>query len=112
MSAQQGAVIVLLAIGVASAGVSALGVLLARNFYERLHYTAPVATVGVVAVTAALLFQEPFSAATIKVLLICALIVVMNPVLTHATARAARIRRTGEWQPQPQEKISGPPGRG
>ncbi|MGH9397326.1 MAG: cation:proton antiporter [Terriglobia bacterium] len=108
MNVHQISVYILLTIGVASALFSSIGILLVHDFYERLHYMAPAATVGVTAIAAAVIVQESFSLTSAKVLFICLVVLIMNPVLTHATARAARIRRLGQWQPQPDEKVEHP----
>jgi multicomponent Na+:H+ antiporter subunit G len=92
------AVAALLAIAVASTALSAAGVLLARNVYQRLHFLAPAATVGVVAVAAAILVREGLGQAGIKAAIAGAVLFVMNPILTHATARAARVHERGRWE--------------
>lgn len=97
-----------LVIGVASALFSSVGILIVDDFYERLHFMAPVATVGVTAIAAAIVVQEGLSLTSAKVVFVCLVVIVMNPVLTHATARAARIRRLGQWQPRPHEKVRRP----
>ena len=101
------AVIVLLALGVAVTWVSCLGVLAMRDPYDRLHYTAPAAVIPPVAIAAAVVLEEQFSAAGIKALLVALALLVTNPVLTHATARAARIRQFGEWTVRDEERRGG-----
>jgi multicomponent Na+:H+ antiporter subunit G len=91
-------VITLLAIACASVAVSAAGVLLSRNVYERLHFLAPAATVGVAAVALAILIREALGQAGIKAVIAALVLFVMNPILTHATARAARVQERGHWQ--------------
>ncbi len=89
---------VLLAAAAASAALTALGVLLSLDVYERLHYLAPAATIGVVCVAAAIVLQEGLDQAGIKAILTGAVLFVVNPILTHATARAARVRQFGHWE--------------
>jgi monovalent cation/proton antiporter MnhG/PhaG subunit len=96
-------VAVLLAVGVASVLVSCLGVLVMRDALDRLHFTAPAATIAPVVVVAAVLVEEPLSSAGLKAVLVAVLIVVTTPVLSHATARAARIREHGHWRMLPHE---------
>jgi multicomponent Na+:H+ antiporter subunit G len=95
------AVALLLTIAVASVLLTAIGVLVSRNVYQRLHYLAPAATVGVAAVAAAIVAQEGLDQAGIKAVVTAALLFVINPVLTHAFARAARVHQRGRWEEDP-----------
>ena len=97
------AVAALLAVGVGIELACCVGVLVMRNLYDKLHYTAPATTVGSLAIAAAIVVQESFTQAGIKAILVFAIMLVTNPVLTHATARAARVRELGHWQPGPAE---------
>ncbi len=106
------AVEVLLAICVISAWICCLGMLLLPDLYERLHYMSTVSTVSIFALLAAVVVEEGWGQATIKTILIAVTVFVMNAVLTHATARAARIRELGHWTPDPKEHIPGAVGRG
>lgn len=96
---------VLLALGVAIELLACLGLLVARDVYDRLHFSGPAAAVGPIAIAAAIVLREALSTAGIKALLIAALLLCAGPVLTHAIARAARIRAHGDWQAQPEEHI-------
>ena len=107
MNAGTTAVAALLAVAVISAWICCLGLLVMGDFFERLHYMAPVSTVSMFAVLAAVVVQEGWGQATIKTILIALVIFLMNAVLTHATARAARVRRLGHWAPDPKEHIAG-----
>jgi len=98
------AVAVLLGFGVAVTWLSCLGVLAMRDPYDRLHYTGPAAVLAPVAIAAAVVLEERLSAAGIKAVLVALVLVVTNPVLGHATARAARIRQFGEWRVQEDER--------
>jgi len=95
----QGMVRVLLGIGVLATVITSVGILAGRTVFDRLHYLGPAASVGTVCIAAAVAVQEGFSQAGIKAIAIAVVIVFMNPVLTHATARAARVRRFGELIP-------------
>ena len=57
---------------------------------------------------AAIVVNEGFSSAGVKAILVALALLVTNPVLTHATARAARIRQFGEWTVQEAEEEGGP----
>jgi multicomponent Na+:H+ antiporter subunit G len=91
-------VAVLLGLGVAAALLSCVGVLVMRDALDRLHFTAPASTVSPVLFALAVLVEEPLSSAGVKAVLVAALIIVTTPVLTHATARAARVRDHGRWK--------------
>ena len=96
MSVRDVAEYVLLALGVGIQVLSAIGVLVMRNVYDRLHYVAS-AGVGGALVAIAVTVRESFSLIGNKTLLIAFFLLISGPVLVHATARAARIRQHGEW---------------
>jgi monovalent cation/proton antiporter MnhG/PhaG subunit len=108
MSGRELAVIALLVVGVGVTLFSCLGVLVMRDAYDRLHYAAPAAVLAPVAIATAVVLEERFSAAGIKAVLVALVLVVTNPVLGHATARAARIRQFGEWTIQDHEREGEP----
>jgi multicomponent Na+:H+ antiporter subunit G len=91
------AVDVLLALGVATALLGALGLLATRNPYDQLHFTGPATVIGPVAIAAAVLVEEPLSSAGVKSVLVALILLGTGPVLVHATARAARVRERGRW---------------
>jgi multisubunit Na+/H+ antiporter MnhG subunit len=84
------------------AGIAALislaGVALMPGTHNRLHYLAPVSTIGAAAISAGVVLEEALDARGIKALLVLAVIAGLNPLLVHATARAARIRASGDWR--------------
>jgi multicomponent Na+:H+ antiporter subunit G len=90
-------VIVLLSGGVAVELMCCIGVLVMRQFYNRLHYLGPASTLGAFLIGAALVVQNALKQQGVKSILVVALLVTVGPVLTHATARAARIREFGRW---------------
>jgi monovalent cation/proton antiporter MnhG/PhaG subunit len=97
----------LLVVGVGVTLACCVGVLVMRDAYDRLHYTAPATTIAPLAIAAAIVVEERLSAAGIKALLVALALLATNPVLTHATARAARIRQLGEWTVQEGEHVKG-----
>jgi len=97
----------LLVVGVGVTLASCVGVLVMRDAYDRLHYSSPATTIAPLAIAAAIVLEESFSAAGIKALLVALVLLVTNPVLTHATARAARVRALGEWTVQEGEQVKG-----
>jgi multicomponent Na+:H+ antiporter subunit G len=105
MSGQEIAVWVLLGIGIFGFLVTAVGFLVVDDFYEQLHYLAPASLIGSVAIPAAVVVHEGLSQAGAKAILIALLLFWANPVLTHATLRAGRIRRKRQWTPTPDEDV-------
>jgi monovalent cation/proton antiporter MnhG/PhaG subunit len=96
-------VAVLLTLGVGVELLCCTGVLVMRGVYDRLHYTGP-AGFGAVLISAAVVVREGLlSQIGVKAILIAAVLLVVSPVLVHATARAARLRERGELQAQPHE---------
>jgi monovalent cation/proton antiporter MnhG/PhaG subunit len=89
---------VLLFAGVAVLLLCALGLLVMASAYDRLHY-ASAAGWGAVLVALSILVRESLSLIADKALLTAAILVVCGPVLSHATARAGRIRERGAWNP-------------
>jgi multicomponent Na+:H+ antiporter subunit G len=87
-------VVILLICGVAVELLCCIGVVVMRSAYARLHYTAP-AGLGALLLAAAILLQEGFSLIGDKALLVAVFVLVTSPVLSHVTARAARIREFG-----------------
>lgn len=87
------AVAALLTIGVLGFALTSIGLLVCRDVFDQIHYLAPGSLVGSIAISAAVLLHGGFSQAGAKAILIAILLLLSNPVLSHATARAARIRR-------------------
>jgi monovalent cation/proton antiporter MnhG/PhaG subunit len=98
LTARQVVVAILLTLGVGVELTCCVGVLVMRDAYDKLHYTAPATTVGSLAIAAAVVVSESLSQAGVKALLVFLALLVTNPVLTHATARAARVRELGAWR--------------
>lgn len=86
--------------------LSALGLLVMKGFYNKLHYLAPPAILGTSAVFLAVLAQEGFNSSALKAALVLLVMVVTNPILTFAAARAKRLRDTQVGE----EKETPPPG--
>lgn len=88
-----GIVPVLLLVGAAFVCLfSCAGLVAMKGFYNKLHYLAPPAILGTGAVAVAIVVQEGWSSSSIKALLVLLVMVVANPVLTHAAARAFYLR--------------------
>jgi multicomponent Na+:H+ antiporter subunit G len=88
------AILLGLAAAVLFAGV--VGVLVAGDVFDRLHFTGPASIFAPVLIAVAVAADfGPLSQAGLKAILVALLIVGLDPVLVHATARAARIRERG-----------------
>jgi monovalent cation/proton antiporter MnhG/PhaG subunit len=96
----------LLLVGLLGCLVGSLGLLMFRNVYDQLHFLAPVSLAGGIAIPAAVVIHEGWSQAGAKAILIAVLLLVANPVLSHATARAERIREKAPWPAAPAEDTS------
>ena len=90
-------VVVLLALGVGSCLLSAIGLLATDDPYDQLHFTGPATVVAPVTLAAAVLVEEPLSSAGLKAVLVAVIMLATGPVILHATARASRVRERGRW---------------
>ncbi len=96
---------ILLSVAVALAILCALGVAVMRDPFQRLHFSAPVVSLSVGLIAVAVWLEESDSQARIKVVLTALVLFLMNAILTHATAKAVRIRQAGHWAPRPEDHI-------
>jgi monovalent cation/proton antiporter MnhG/PhaG subunit len=106
MTGHPGVIGLLLGLAVTIAIVAAVGMATMRDTLQRLHFSALVVSLSTGLVAIAVWIDHSDAQARIKVLLTAGLLFVMNSILTHATARAARIRRLGSWDPQPDEQVA------
>ena len=100
--------VVLLVLGVGIELACCVGVLVMRGVYDKLHYTSPATTLGAFAIAGAVMLRTPLVSFGIKALLVALALLITNPVLSHAIARAARIRRFGHWSTQDEEEVARP----
>jgi multisubunit Na+/H+ antiporter MnhG subunit len=104
MTAQQVLIDVLLALAVLVAVGSTVGLIVARDDLDRLHYLAPASVVSPVLIATAVVAREAFDGRAIKAILVAGFFGVLNPILSQATARAARAREHGDWRLTPEER--------
>jgi len=102
---------VLLTLCVATGAICCIALVIVKDVFNRMHYLAPITSVAVLALLVAVVVQEGWGQAALKSILIVFILFLVNAVLTHATARAARIRQFGHWLPKPEENIAGTPRR-
>lgn len=76
-----------------------LGMWWMREPMQALHYLSLPATAGAILLTIAVLLSQGLAQAFWKVVLISAILLASNSVVTHATARAFRARKLGHWEP-------------
>ena len=110
MSAVRVAADVTLGAGVLAQLVCCLGVVWMRDVFDRLHFAGAGTTVGpvLIGVSVALTgFSSP--SGTVQSLAALAFLVVLGPVLTHATGRAARDLLHGDLGPT-RDRPDGAPG--
>jgi monovalent cation/proton antiporter MnhG/PhaG subunit len=88
---------VLLAAGCSLEVLAVLGLVVMRDVYDRLHYVG-LAGYGALLVAVSIVVRESFSLIGDKALATAAVLVILGPVLAHATARSLRIREGGRWQ--------------
>lgn len=92
---------ILLSLLVLSCWLGVLGMLRMREPIQALHYLGLPACVGSPLLAVAVFVATGNSSAAWKMLLIAALLLLANAVVTHAIARAFRTRELGHWQPRP-----------
>jgi multicomponent Na+:H+ antiporter subunit G len=95
---------VFLWLGVGLVLMSCLGVLVMRDVYSRLHFSSP-AVLGALCIAVAVIIKDSFSLIGDNTIAIAVFVLVTSPLLTHATARAARIARHGEWGLRPEDDV-------
>jgi monovalent cation/proton antiporter MnhG/PhaG subunit len=95
---------VLLAVGVGAELVCCAGVVAMRTVFDRLHYLAAASSVPPFLFLTALLVREGLSGIGLEAIAAIGLLFLSNPVLVHATARAARRIDYGDVGPTPDER--------
>lgn len=101
------AVAVLLAMTVLSTMISCWSLVLFKDVFQRMHYLSVVTTVSTLSLLIAVVIKEGWGQATIKTIFTFVVLLLINAVVTHATARAARVRERGQWTPTTDEHIEG-----
>jgi multisubunit Na+/H+ antiporter MnhG subunit len=96
---------VLVGIAVTLAVVCALGMALVTNALERLHFSSPLTSFGACLIAVAVWIDDPTWQSRLKVALVAIVLFIMNAILSHATARAIRIRDDKHFEPQPADRI-------
>lgn len=90
---------VLLGIAVLASWLGVIGMLRMPHPTQALQYIALPATIGIGVLIVAVFLQTGIGPAGWKTLLIGVVLLGINSVVTHATARAFRTRALGHWEP-------------
>lgn len=69
-----------------------------KGFYAKLHYLAPPAVLAGTLVVAAIAVQEGVGANAVKALLVLLVLLIGNPVVTFAAARAHHLRQVSRLE--------------
>jgi multisubunit Na+/H+ antiporter MnhG subunit len=89
---------VLLGLAVAIVLASAVGVLVMRDAYQKLHFVTPAAMVAPLLVALAIGVQHGVQENTGESFLALGFMLIAGPFISHATIRAIRVRETGDWR--------------
>ncbi len=76
-----------------------------KDAYQMMHFMSPPASVSAGLIVIAIFLQQGFKPESFKALFIAAVLTLMNAVVTHATARAFRIRETHNWRALPGNEV-------
>jgi monovalent cation/proton antiporter MnhG/PhaG subunit len=96
--------VVLVCVGVGLGLVATLGVVVMRDWQDRIHY-AGLSTLGVLCVGIAVLVRESFSVIGDKALATAVLMLITSPVVNHVVLRSGRIRTLGDWRRNVDEEV-------
>lgn len=89
-----------LAVAVGAALLSCVGLCAMRSVFDRLHYLPLVAVLSPWSLLIAVLVRHSSVQAVIKMLILTAIVTLVSPILTHATAEAALVRQRGSIEPE------------
>lgn len=95
----------MLALVVVSCWLGVLGMWRMREPTQALHYLSLPASAGAICLTIAMFLEKGNNQASWKMLFITFILLAINSVVTHATARAFRARELGHWEPQEGDPI-------
>ncbi len=96
-------VLVYVAIGLAL--LSSWLMLRMRDAYQMMHFMSPPASVSALLISIAIFLQRGVKPESFKALFVAAVLILMNAVVTQATARAFRIRAQRDWRTRDDEEV-------
>ena len=80
---------VIIGIGIVFVLLGVLGIYRFRDFYSRILIGAKVDTVGFLTICTGAIVRSGITWFSLKVILLVAIVMIINPVVTHAIARSA-----------------------
>lgn len=89
MTLQEWFVLLFLACGAFFMLMGSIGIIRLPDFYSRTHATGKVDTLGIMLTLGGLVLYEGFTINSLKLLVVIFFVAVVNPVGTHALAKAA-----------------------
>ncbi|MDA0205785.1 MAG: monovalent cation/H(+) antiporter subunit G [Acidobacteria bacterium] len=87
----------LMTVGLLFMVVAAVGMVRLPDVYTRAHAVALTDSLGAVFLLAGLAAQQGFSPNALRILVVLSLLYILNPVIAHATIRAARRSGLRPW---------------
>lgn len=105
MTVMRGTIDALLALTVVSCWLGVIGMWRMKMPVQALHYLSLPAAFASIIMTIAVVCQTGASEATAKCIAIAVVLIAINSVVTHASARAFRVRRIGHWEPRLSDDI-------
>jgi multisubunit Na+/H+ antiporter MnhG subunit len=99
--------VVFVCVGVGLGVVATLGVVVMRDWQDRVHYGG-LSALGVVFVALSVLVRESFSVIGDKALATGVLMLVAAPIAGHVIMRSGRIRTLGDWRRNVDETVNSP----
>ena len=104
MTWRSAASVILVCAGVGLGVIATLGVVVMRDWQDRVHY-AGLSSLGVVLVGVAVLVRESFSLIGDKALLTAVVALVAAPIANHVILQSGRTRTLGDWRRNVDEQI-------
>jgi monovalent cation/proton antiporter MnhG/PhaG subunit len=104
MSAHDLVIDALVAAGVVGELLCCLGLVVMRDVFDRIHFAMASTTLPPFLIAAAVIVEEDWTQPGINALLVAGVLFLLNPVVAHATARAARARRFGQVEASVEER--------
>jgi len=95
----------LLGIAVLICFLCSLGLMVMRDPLQRLHFATPIVSISIGLIVVAIWVEDGEWQSRIKAVLVALILFFMNSILSHATARAIRIRKLEHWPVTPQEHM-------
>jgi monovalent cation/proton antiporter MnhG/PhaG subunit len=104
MSAHDLVIDALVAAGVVGELLCCLGLVVMRDVFDRIHFAMASTTLPPFLIATAVIVEEDWTQPGINALLVAGVLFLLNPVVAHATARAARARRFGQVEATVEEQ--------